>query len=170
MGASIRPFKGKKPDIHPSVFVADGVHIIGDVRIGSDSSVWYNSVLRGDINSVIIGERTNIQDCTVLHVTGELAVRIGSDVTVGHRAIVHGCTVGDHCLIGMGAVVLDNATIGAESLVAAGAVVLQNAVVPDGMLVAGVPAKVIRPLTTEEKEHIKASALNYVQYARGHKG
>lgn len=170
MGASIRPFKGKSPDLHPSAFIADGVQIVGDVRIGSDSSVWYNSVLRGDINSVIIGERTNIQDCSVLHVTAELPVRIGSDVTVGHRAIVHGCTVGDCCLIGMGAVILDNASIGPESLVAAGAVVLQNAVIPGGVLVAGVPAKVIRPLTSDEIENIKASARNYVQYARGHKG
>lgn len=166
----IRPYKGKYPAIHPSVFVADGVQIIGDVRIGCDSSIWYNSVLRGDINAVIIGERTNIQDCSVLHVTGELAVRIGNDVTVGHRAIIHGCTVGDRCLIGMGAIILDNATIGAESLVAAGAVVLQNAVVPPGMLVAGVPAKVIRPLTPEEKDQLRISAHNYVQYAGGHKG
>jgi carbonic anhydrase/acetyltransferase-like protein (isoleucine patch superfamily) len=152
--------------IHPSAFIADGVHLIGDVRIAEDASVWFNSVLRGDINRIEIGERTNIQDCSVLHVTNELPCIVGNDVTVGHRAIVHGCTVGDCCLIGMGSIVLDNAKIGSHSLVAAGAVVLQNSVVPEGMLVAGVPAKIIRPLTDEEKQAMLESAHRYVAYAR----
>ena len=160
------PYKGLLPTIHQSVFVADGVQLVGDVRLARDSSVWYNSVLRGDINIVDIGERTNIQDCSVLHVTEEFPVRIGSNVTIGHRAIVHGCTVGDFSLIGMGAVILDNANIGSHSLVAAGAVVLQNVVVPDGVLVAGVPARIIRPLTEKEKEQINESALHYIAYAK----
>lgn len=147
--------------------MAEGVQLVGDVWLAQDSSVWFNSVLRGDINYVEVGERTNIQDGSVLHVTSEFACRIGSDVTVGHRAIVHACTVGDCCLIGMGSIILDNARIGSGSLVAAGAVVLQDFVVPEGVLVAGVPAKVIRPLTDAEKESIKESARHYVQYAKG---
>lgn len=165
---AIISYAGRSPTIHPSAFIAEGVQLIGDVRLAKDSSVWYNSVLRGDINLVEVGERTNIQDCSVLHVTNEFPCRIGSDVTVGHRAIVHGCSIGDSCLIGMGSVILDNAKVGSHSLVAAGAVVLQNFVVPEGMLVAGVPAKIIRPLTDNEKEQIKKSALHYVEYARGY--
>lgn len=161
-------YRGRYPKVDSSAFVAEGVQLIGDVQIARDSSVWYNSVLRGDINSVEIGERTNIQDCSVLHVTNALPVRIGKDVTVGHRAIVHGCTIGDCSLIGMGSVILDDARIGSHSLVAAGAVVLQGFEVPDGMLVAGVPAKIIRPLTEEEKEQIRQSAIHYIEYARGY--
>lgn len=157
------------PSIHPSAFIAAGVQLIGDVRIAADASIWFNSVLRGDINRIEIGERTNIQDGSVLHVTGDLPCIVGADVTVGHRAIVHACTVGDCCLIGMGSVILDNAKIGSRSLVAAGAVVLQNFVVPEGMLVAGVPAKVIRPLTEQEKQGILESARHYVEYARGYR-
>jgi carbonic anhydrase/acetyltransferase-like protein (isoleucine patch superfamily) len=160
-------YNGQLPQVHKSVFVGAGVQLIGNVKIGKDSSVWFNSVLRGDINAVEIGERTNIQDAAVLHVTSESMCRIGSDVTVGHRAIIHACTVGDCCLIGMGAIVLDNATIGENSLVAAGAVVLQNATIPEGVLVAGVPAKVIRRLTDEERTAIRESAEHYVAYARG---
>lgn len=163
---SIISFEGHTPSLHPTVFVADGAHIIGDVQIGADASVWFNTVLRGDINSIIIGDRTNIQDGSVFHVTHEQRVTMGSDVTVGHRAIVHACTVGDCCLIGMGSVILDNATVGSYSLVAAGAVVLQNFVVPEGSLVAGVPARVIRPLTDQEKEQLRQSAVGYVGYAR----
>jgi carbonic anhydrase/acetyltransferase-like protein (isoleucine patch superfamily) len=161
-------YKGVLPKIDLSVFVAGGVQLIGDVRLARDSSIWFNSVLRGDINFIEVGERTNIQDCSILHVTSEFPVRIGSDVTVGHRAVVHGCTVGNECLIGMGAILLDNAQVGSQSLVAAGAVVLPGFVVPEGMLAAGVPAKIVRPLTTEEKEQIKESALHYVEYARGY--
>ena len=153
--------------IHPTAFIAEGVQLIGNVQIANDASIWFNSVLRGDINCVEVGERTNIQDGSVLHVTSDFACRIGSDVTVGHRAIVHACTIGDCCLIGMGSIVLDNATVGSNSLVAAGAVVLQNAVVPEGVLVAGVPAKGIRKLTDDETKGIRESAEHYVAYARG---
>ncbi len=166
---TIIPYKGISPKIDKTSFVAEGVRLIGDVRLSKDSGIWFNSVLRGDINRVEIGERTNIQDCSVLHVTEEYPVIVGNDVTVGHRAIIHGCTVGNCCLIGMGSVILDNAIVGSHSLVAAGAVVLQNFVVPEGMLVAGVPAKVIRPLTEEEKRQIQESALHYVEYARGYR-
>lgn len=162
----LKPIGNLTPNVHPSVFVADGVHIIGNVDIGRDSSIWFNSVLRGDINFIRIGERTNIQDASILHVTGELPVVIGNDVTVGHRAIVHGCSVGDGSLIGMGSILLDQARIGKQALVAAGAVVREGFVVPDGMLVAGVPAKVLRPLTDEEKHGLLESAEHYVSYAR----
>lgn len=166
---TVIPYKGVSPSIHPSAFVAEGVQLIGNVRLAQDASVWFNTVVRGDINSIEIGERTNIQDCSVLHVTHEYPVKIGNDVTVGHRVIAHGCTIGDCCLIGMGAVLLDNVRVEPFSLVAAGAVVLQNVVVPPGVLVAGVPAKVIRPLTAEEKQQIKESAQHYVEYARGYR-
>lgn len=160
---------GISPSVHPSVFVAEGAYLIGDVRLARDVSIWFNSVLRADINLIEIGERTNIQDGCVLHVTHEYPVRIGSDVTVGHRAIVHGCTIGDCCLIGMGSVILDNAKVGSYSLIAAGAVVREGFHVPEGVLVAGVPAKVIRPLSEEEKRAIKESALHYVEYAKGYR-
>ncbi len=167
--SAIISYNGVSPSIHPSAFVAEGVQLIGNVRLAQDSSVWFNAVVRGDINRIEIGQRTNIQDCSVLHVTHEFPVTIGSDVTVGHRAIVHGCSIGDCCLIGMGAVILDNARIEPFSLVAAGAVVLQDFVVPAGMLAAGVPARIIRPLSEEEKQQIKESAQHYVQYARGYR-
>ncbi len=153
------------PKIHPSVFVADGAHIIGDVVIGKDSSVWFNAVIRGDVNFIRIGERTNIQDSSVLHVTHDrYPLNIGSNVTVGHAAVVHAATVLDFSLIGMGAIVLDNARIGPYALVAAGAVVVGNSVVPEGTLAAGIPAKVVRSLTDEERRSLVESAQNYVDY------
>lgn len=157
---------GVLPRIHPSAFVADGVQIVGDVEIGIDASIWFNSILRGDINLIQIGDRTNVQDGSIFHVTNELPVRVGADVTVGHRAIVHGCSVGDGSLIGMGAIVLDRVQIGRQALVAAGAVVLEGFEVPDGMLAAGVPAKIVRPLTSVEKDGLLESARHYVEYAR----
>ncbi len=158
--------KGIAPQIHPSAFIAQGAQVIGNVEIGQDASVWFNSVLRGDINAIHIGERTNIQDGSIFHVTGQLPVHVGNDVTVGHRAIVHGCQVQDGSLIGMGAIILDRASIGRQALVAAGAVVLEGFVVPDGMLAAGVPAKIVRPLTEMEKQSLLDSARHYVEYAQ----
>lgn len=163
---SIVAHHGVSPRIHPSVFVAEGVHILGDVEIGVDASVWFNSVLRGDINLIRIGDRTNVQDGSIFHVTSELPVIVGNDVTVGHRAIVHGCRIGDGSLIGMGAIVLDRARVGKQALVAAGAVVREGFEVPDGMLAAGVPAKILRPLTNKEKEALLESAHHYVEYAK----
>ena len=154
------------PVLHPSVFVAKGAWVIGHVEAGVDSGIWYNVVLRGDINMIRIGDRTNIQDGSIIHVTHEHPVVVGSNVTIGHRAIVHGATVEDCCLIGMGATVLDNARVGSFALVAAGALVREGFVVPEGTLVAGVPAKVIRPLTQEEKDGLLRSAEGYVEYAR----
>ncbi|MFA6542021.1 MAG: gamma carbonic anhydrase family protein [Bacteroidota bacterium] len=166
----IIPYKGITPKLHPTVFVADGAKIIGDVVIGADSSVWFNAVVRGDVNFIRIGERTNIQDNTVIHVTSKkFPTHIGSNVTVGHSAVIHACTINDYCLIGMGAVVLDDATVGPYSLVAAGAVVTMGAVIPEGMLAAGIPAKVIRKLTDEELQSLKQSAQNYVDYVESYR-
>lgn len=162
---SIVSYRGLTPKIHPSVFVAEGAHIIGDVEIGKDSSVWFNVVIRGDVHFIKIGEATNIQDNAVLHVTHKTSpLRIGSHVTIGHGAVVHAATIKDFCLIGMGAVVLDNAEVGPYALVAAGAVVLGNTVIPEGTLAAGVPAKVVRSLTPEERQSLVQSAQNYVAY------
>ncbi len=165
--AVIMRYQGKAPEIHPSVFIAPGTHVVGDVAIGKDSSVWFNSVVRGDVNSVRIGERTNIQDGCVLHVTHETgSLTIGDDVTVGHGAILHGCTLGRMCLIGMGAIILDNAEINSYTLVAAGAMVRMRAKFPEGVLLAGVPARIVRELTPDERSMIEQSSRWYMEYAR----
>ncbi|MDE3059367.1 MAG: gamma carbonic anhydrase family protein [Bacteroidota bacterium] len=167
---SIISYRGKTPNIHPSVFIAEGAQIIGDVVIGKESSVWYNTVIRGDVNYIRIGERTNIQDNSVLHVTHKtFPLIIGSDVTIGHGAVVHAATIFDCCLIGMNATVLDGAKVGPYALVAAGGVVLGGTVIPEGMLAAGVPAKVVRILTKEEKQFLEQSAKNYLQYVVSYK-
>lgn len=161
------PFKEKFPEVHESVFIAQTAVIIGDVVIGRDSGVWFNTVIRGDVDIIRIEERTNIQDGCILHVTtNKYSLHIGSDVTVGHNAIVHGCTVKDKVLIGMGAIVLDNATVNSNSLVAAGSVVKEGFEVPEGVLVAGVPAKIIRDLTGDEINSIIKSAAGYMHLAK----
>ncbi len=158
-------YNGITPTIDPTVFIADGVHIIGDVEIGKNSSVWYNTVIRGDVNYIRIGERTNIQDNTVVHVTNKkFPTHIGSNVTIGHSAVIHACTINDYSLIGMGAVVLDDANVGPFALVAAGAVVTMGMVIPEGMLAAGVPAKIVRTLTDDERKFLIKSAQNYIDY------
>jgi carbonic anhydrase/acetyltransferase-like protein (isoleucine patch superfamily) len=167
----IHPYRGILPTIHSSAFVVPGAEIIGDVVIGKDSSVWYNAVIRGDVNYIRIGERTNIQDGCILHVRHETYPCIlGSGITVGHGAILHACTIQDDCLIGMGAIVLDNATVSPYTLVAAGAVVREGASFPAGVLVAGVPAKVVRDLSDAERRMIEESAANYIEYVRHYRG
>jgi len=163
----IFPYKGMYPKIGENVFLASGVKIIGNVAIGDNSSVWYNSVIRGDVHYIKIGDSSNIQDCSMLHVTnGKFPLNIGNKVTIGHSASLHGCTLQDLCLIGIGAIVLDGAIVESNSMVAAGALVKQHFVVPSGKLVAGVPAKVIRDLTKDEIKDIEAGAHRYVEYAR----
>jgi carbonic anhydrase/acetyltransferase-like protein (isoleucine patch superfamily) len=162
---NILPFRGMRPQIDSSVFLADGAFIIGDVKIGPDSSVWFNAVVRGDVCPIRIGEKTNIQDNVTLHVTHDTGpLNIGNHVTVGHGAVIHACTVRDHVLIGMGAILLDHCIIEPWSMVAAGSLVRQGFCVPSGMLVAGVPAKVVRPLTDKERANIAESAENYQRY------
>ena len=165
----IIPYKDRIPKLHESVFVADGAKIIGDVEIDKHSGIWFNAVIRGDVNFIHIGSRTNIQDNSVLHVTSKTApLNIGSDITIGHSAVLHGCTLEDFCLIGMGAIVMDRAHIHRHSMVAAGAIVLEGFDVPEGMLVAGIPARVKRALTEEERQFIRQSAVNYVGYAQAY--
>ncbi|MDA0987076.1 MAG: gamma carbonic anhydrase family protein [Bacteroidetes bacterium] len=168
---SILQFENSFPKIHPTVFIAEGAHIIGDVEIGKDSSIWFNSVVRGDVNFIRIGERTNIQDNVVVHVTHDIyPTIIKSNVTIGHSAVIHACTILDFCLIGMNATILDNATIGQNSLIAAGALILQHSKIPEGVLVAGVPGKIIRDLTQNEIDGLKESANNYVNYVKRYLG
>jgi len=158
-------FEDKRPVIPDSVFMAAGAVVIGDVVIGEDSSIWFNAVIRGDVNIIRIGRQTNIQDGCVLHVTlQKWPLHIGNNVTVGHAVVLHGCTVEDHCLIGMGARVLDGAVIGEFSLVAAGSVVREGEKIPSRSLVAGVPAVVKRKLSEAEVENIIRSAERYVGY------
>ncbi len=162
---TIMPFEGKSPRIHPSVFIAAGARIIGDVEIGEASSIWFNVVIRGDVHYIRIGTRTNIQDLTMCHVTHKkYALEIGDDVTVGHSAVLHGATIGNRILIGMGAIVLDRSVVGDESLVAAGALIREGFQVPPGTLAAGVPAKIIRDLTDEERASVAQGAVNYESY------
>lgn len=156
----------KTPDIHPSAFVAPGAVIRGEVHLAENSSVFYNAVLRGDRAPISIGEGTNIQDNCVVHVEYDLPVTVGKNVTVGHGAILHGCTVGDETLIGMGAIVLNGAQIGKGCLIGAGALVTQNAVIPDGCMAVDSPARVKRPLTPEEMDGLRRSAADYRQEAQ----
>jgi carbonic anhydrase/acetyltransferase-like protein (isoleucine patch superfamily) len=163
----ILPFKNKLPLIGTNVFVADTAVIIGDVVIGDESSVWFNAVIRGDVNFIRLGNKTNIQDGCVLHVTnGKYPLIIGSNVTIGHNATVHGCTLKDNLLIGMGAVVLDNSIVNSNSIVGAGSVIKENFTVPEGVLAAGVPAKIIRDLNETEIQKITQSAENYAAYSK----
>ena len=157
----IRSFLDKKPVLHPEARAADSAALVGDVRLDSRSSVWYGAVLRGDEGSIRVGEGSNIQDQAVLHSDPGFPALVGRDVTVGHGAILHGCTVEDGCLIGMGAILLNGCVIGTGSLVAAGALVTQNTVVPPGSLVVGSPAKVKRALTQEEQAEQLVSAQTY---------
>ncbi len=161
------PYLGTNPEIDESVFLASGVKIVGDVKIGADSSIWYNTVIRGDVNYVTIGKNTNVQDLSMLHVTFEkFPLIIGDNVTIGHSVTLHGCILQDNTFIGMGATILDGAIIETNSMVGAGAVVKQGFVVPSGKLVAGIPAKVIRDLTKNEIENIAASAKRYIKYVK----
>ena len=165
----IRPYKGKVPKIHPTAFIADGVVIIGDVEIGEQVSVWYNSVLRADVGMIRIGARSNVQDGSCLHMTSELShAIIGEEVTVGHNVIVHGATVHDGALIGMGSILLDNAVIGAESLVAAGTLVPPRMVVPPYSMVRGQPGRVVRELNEHDRLEGRRGAAHYVDLAAEH--
>ena len=158
---SVLTVAGLRPVVDPSAFVAPGARIIGSVSLGPEASVWYNAVLRGDSASITIGAGSNLQDNVSVHVDAGRPVVIGDDVSVGHNAVVHGCTVGEGSLIGMGSVVLSGAEIGPGCLVAGGAVVLEGTVVPPNSLVAGVPAKVRRELTEEERTAIRRNADTY---------
>ncbi|HET7909455.1 MAG TPA: gamma carbonic anhydrase family protein [Nitrospira sp.] len=162
----IRTFQGHAPTIPQSCFIEETAVVIGDVGMGEQCSVWFHTVIRGDVHSIRIGHRTNIQDLCMLHVTHDThPLIIGSDVTVGHHVVLHGCTIKDRVLIGMGAIIMDGAEIGEDSVVGAGALVTERTLVPPKSLVLGSPAKVRRPLTDKELSWIRESAANYVKYA-----
>lgn len=168
-GAILRAFGKTSPVLDPTAWVAPGAVVVGDVVLGADVSIWYGVVLRGDVHEIRVGARTNIQDGAIVHVTmGRFGAYIGDEVTVGHRAVVHGCRVGDGALIGIGAIVLDGATVGEGAWVAAGAVVTPGAEIPARMLAVGTPARVVRPLTDEELAVQRERTLKYVETAREH--
>lgn len=159
----IKSFQTHEPKIHETAFIAEDAVVIGDVRIGEQSSVWYGSVLRGDVNYIRIGARTNIQDSSVIHVSSRTHPTVLEDeITVGHRVVLHGCYIEKRCLIGIGAIVLDGARVGSDSLVAAGSLVTPDTKIPPRSLVMGAPAKVKRELTDEEIENLKKFWQNYV--------
>ena len=158
----------KTPDISGALFVAPNASIVGDVQLGPNSSVWYGAVLRGDIEAIRIGESTNIQDLTLIHLADNLGVRIGNYTTVGHSAIIHACEIGDECLIGMGATLLDGAQIGDRCIVGAGALVTKRFVAPPGSMILGAPARVVRALTADEATAIRGMAEKYMVVARAH--
>lgn len=165
----LKPYKGKLPKLGAGVFIEESAQVIGDVEIGVNSSVWFNAVVRGDVHHIRIGDRTNVQDNCTLHVTKDTyPLIIGSDITIGHNVILHGCTVKDRCLIGMGAIILDNAEIGEDCIVGAGALVTEGMKVPPGSLVLGIPAKAVRAVKPEEKARILKSAQNYIEYSRNY--
>lgn len=166
-GPLILPYNGRTPRIHESAFIAPNAVIIGDVEIGADSSVFYGVVVRGDVGAIRIGERTNIQDNSVIHVDTGAACVLGDDVTVGHQALVHGLSVGDGTLVGMSSSLLSGSTVGSGSIVGAGAVVLEGTDIPDASLAAGLPAKVRRELSEEEQRGLVHHAAGYVEIAKG---
>ena len=161
----LQRYLSKRPRLGRRVYIAAGAVVVGDVRLGDCSSVWYHAVLRGDINRIIVGHHTNIQDAAVLHLSDDFPCRLGNYVTIGHGAIVHACSIGDEVLVGMGAIILDGAVVGAQSLIGAGALVTQGTRIPPGSLVVGSPARVARRLTRAERLRLKSWAVKYVHNA-----
>lgn len=163
---AIEPYENFTPNIDPSAFIAGSADVIGRVTIHEEASVWYNSTLRGDINEIVTGAQSNIQDNVVVHLSDDFGCYVGKRVTVGHSAILHACEVKDEVLIGMGAIILDGAVIGERSIIGAGALVTGGTIIPPGSLVLGSPAKVIRELSEEEQSKVKDWALKYVRQSR----
>jgi len=166
----IKKFRGKSPIIPDSCYVSESVDLIGDVTLGENVSLWFGTVVRGDMHFITIGNRSNIQDNSVVHVTTDISpTRIGSEVTVGHNAIIHGATIEDRCLIGMGAIIMDDAVVGEGSIVGAGAIVPPNKIIPPRSLVVGLPAKIVRQTTDEELEMIIERAQHYIDFSQKYK-
>jgi gamma-carbonic anhydrase len=165
--ALIKPVLGIEPKFGNNCYLAENATIVGDVEMGDDCSVWFTAVIRGDVNSIRMGNKVNVQDGAVIHCTYKLtATNIGNNVSIGHRALVHGCTIHDNVLVGMGAIVMDNVVVESNVLIAAGAVVLENSHLESGFIYAGVPAKKVKPLSIEAFQHnIERIANNYVMYA-----
>lgn len=160
------PYEGKVPKVHPSVFIADTARVIGHVTLKRGVSIWYGAVLRGDLNRILVEEKTNIQDNCVLHVDHDAPCRMGGGIVTGHHATVHACIVDDECLIGIGAVILSKARIGKQCIIGAGAVVREGARIPPRSLVLGIPGKVIRTVTQAEIRHIREGAARYHKLAQ----
>ena len=158
--------QGKQPQIDASAWIADSAEVMGEVRIGPDASIWFGCVVRGDTARIDIGEGSNIQDLSVLHADRGVPLTVGRHATVGHKVMLHGCTIGDETMIGMGAIVLNGARIGKNCLVGAGSLVTEGKTFPDGSMILGAPAKVVRPLTPEEIEKLRLSARHYARSAR----
>ncbi|GAB3576275.1 gamma carbonic anhydrase family protein [Spirosoma luteolum] len=164
--ALIKTVQGRAPQFGDNCWFAENATLVGDIRMGRDCTVWFNAVIRGDVNSIVMGDRCNVQDGAVIHCTYQKTVTtIGNSVSIAHNAIVHGCTIADNVLIGMGAIVMDGAVIGAGSIVAAGAIVTQNTQVPPGSIYAGNPARFLKPVSPEQADVFKRTADNYVMYA-----
>jgi carbonic anhydrase/acetyltransferase-like protein (isoleucine patch superfamily) len=159
----------KSPQIHETAYVAEGAQVIGDVILKADSSIWYNTVCRADINRIVIGERTNIQDNSVIHLENDQGVLVENDVTVGHNAIIHGCSIADGALIGMGAIIMNGAVIGKGAVIGAGAVVKEDMVIPDFLVVVGVPGKIVKTLSPETYDDNVKWAAKYVKLGNVHR-
>lgn len=167
MPAVIRALGDLRPRIGRGVFLAETCAVVADVELGDDCSIWYGAVLRGDVMPIRVGPRTNLQDGAIVHVTaGKFSTSIGADCTIGHGAILHACTIEDHCLVGMGATVLDGAVIGTGSFIGAGALVTPGTIIPPGSLVLGSPARVKRAVNAKEREQIESGAMHYIELAR----
>lgn len=165
----IKEYKGIEPKIDETAFIAESADIVGQVTIEKNANIWYGTVLRADDNYITVGENTNIQDGSIVHISEKFPTIIGKNVTVGHKSIIHGCEIGDNTLIGMGSIVLDGAKVGEFTLLGAGSLVPPGKEIPSGVLAMGSPAKVIRELSDEEKENLTNSALKYVKLANNHK-
>ena len=165
----LQKFLSKDPAIPESAYIADSAVVIGDTTLGEHSSIWPGCIIRADINFIVIGNRTNIQDGSILHLADDYGVSIGNDVTVGHGAIIHACAIEDECLIGMGATIMDGAVIGKNSIIGAGALITGGTRIPPGSLAMGSPATVVRSLNEAEQSSIKKWALKYVSVAAAHK-
>lgn len=165
----IKEYKGIEPKIDETAFIAESADVVGQVTIERNANIWYGTVLRGDDNYITVGENTNIQDGSIVHISEKFPTIIGNNVTVGHKSIIHGCEIGDNTLIGMGSIVLDGAKVGEFTLLGAGSLVPPGKEIPSGVLAMGSPAKVIRELSDEEKENLTNSALKYVKLANNHK-
>ena len=167
--ASVVAYRGMQPVLEEEVFLADGARVVGDVVLGKKCSIWFNAVVRGDVNKVVVGENTNIQDGAIVHCTyKKFSTTIGKNVSIAHLAMVHGCVIEDDCLIGMQAIVMDGAVVGRGSIVGAGAVVTQGTVVPPGSLVLGAPGKVVRSVKPEELAGVLATTERYLEYCKGY--
>ncbi len=164
----IKDLKGIKPQIHKDTFIAETAAVMGDVNIGEGSSIWFSAVVRGDIENITIGKYSNIQDNASVHTETDIPTKIGDYVVIGHNAIIHGCTIGDNTLVGMGATVLNNAIVGKNCIIGAGSVITEWKVIPDNSMVIGLPGKVVRMVTEEEAESIKTNAIRYYNLWQKH--